>query len=210
MSGWCWARVWPRPATTSCASTRMWPRSGCLRRGTSADLRTRPDRARPAQRGRRPSVVHHAACASGQGVADHVHRRRHAPGRGRVGRLAARARRGAGDRPGDGRLPGHRQQEHGAGRHRREGARHHPSRDHAPVQRGEQPGISQAGCRGRRLHEARSRGDWRRRSARRRADGGALPAVHAHRRADHGDGLRQRRALRSTPPTPCSRRASRS
>ena len=32
-----------------------------------------------------------------------------------------------------------------------------------------------------------------------RADGGAAQAVHPHRRADHGDGLRQRRALASTP-----------
>ncbi len=37
--------------------------------------------------------------------------------------------------------------------------------------------------------------DRRRGSARRRADEGAVRALHAHRRADHDDGLRQRRAV---------------
>ena len=44
----------------------------------------------------------------------------------------------------------------------------------------------------------------------RRADEGAVRAVHAHRRADHDDGLRRAPSCASTPPTPCSRRASRS
>ena len=58
-----------------------------------------------------------------RGRADRLHRRRHAAGRGRLGRPAARARRRPRDRPRDERLQGHRRQEHRAGRHRREGAR---------------------------------------------------------------------------------------
>ena len=77
---------------------------------------------------------------------------------------------------GDERLQGHRQQEHGAGRHRREGARGDPPRDDASVQRRQQPRVPEAGRGDRRLHEARSRGDRRRRPARRRADEGALRA----------------------------------
>ena len=49
-------------------------------------------------------------------LADHLHRRRHADGRRRLGRPAARARGRATDRQGDERLQGHRRQEHGAGR----------------------------------------------------------------------------------------------
>ena len=64
-----------------------------------------------------------------------------------------------------------------------------------PVQRRQQPRVPEAGRRGQRLPQARSRRDWRRRPARRRADEGALRALHPHRRADHGDGLRQRRAV---------------
>ena len=143
-------------------------------------------------------------------VANRVHRGRDAARRGWLRRSAARDGRGARDRPDDGRLQAHRQQEHGAGRHRREGACGHSPGNNASVQRRQQPRISQAGRRRRRLHEARSGGDWRRRSARRRADGGPLPAVHAHRRADHGDGLRERRARRNTPRTRCSPHASRS
>ena len=70
-----------------------------------------------------------------------------------------------------------------------------PPRDHPPVQRRQQPRVPQAGRGRRRLPEARSRRHRRRRSARRRGDARALRAVHPHRRADHGDGLRERRAL---------------
>ena len=66
------------------------------------------------------------------------------------------------DRPGDERLQGHRQQEHRAGRHRREGARGRPPRDHASLQRGQQPRVPEAGRGGGRLHEARSRRHRRR------------------------------------------------
>ena len=163
------------------------------------------------ERRRGTADVHDPAGQGGQGLADCLHRRRHAAGRGRVRRPAARAGRRPRHRPGDGRLPGHRQQEHGPGRHGREAcARIIAQRDHASLQRRQQPRVPEAGRGRRRLHEARSGRDRRRGSARRRADGGALPAVHAHRRADHGDGLRQRRAVRSTRRTRCSRRASRS
>ena len=126
---------------------------------------------------------------------DHLHRRRHARGGRRFGRSPARARRRPRRRPRDERLQGDRRQEHRPGRHRREGPRGHPPRDHASVQRRQQPRVPEAGRRGQRLPQARSRRDWRRGSARRRADEGALRALHPHRRADHGDGLRQRRAV---------------
>ena len=77
----------------------------------------------------------------------------------------------------------------------REGARGDPPRDDASVQRRQQPRVPEAGRGDRGLPEARPRGHRRRRSARRRGDARALRAVHAHRRADHGDGLRQRRAV---------------
>ena len=44
----------------------------------------------------------------------------------------------------------------------------------------------------------------------RRADARAVRAVHPHRRADHGDGLRQRRAVQVRRERACSPRASRS
>ena len=143
-------------------------------------------------------------------LAGHLHRRRHAGSRGRLGRPAARARRRPRRRPRDERLQGHRRQEHRAGRHRREGARGDPPRDHASVQRRQQPRVPEAGRRGRRLPAARSRGHRRRRSARRRGDARALRAVHPHRRADHGDGLRRAPSSASTRRTPCWPRASRS
>ena len=130
-----------------------------------------------------------------RGRRDCVHCRRDPARRGRLGGSAPRHERGARDRQGDERLQGHRQQEHRAGRDRGEGSRGRSPRNHAPVQRGQQPGIPEAGRRGRRLHEARSRRHWRRGSARRRAHGQAAPAVYANRRADHGDGLPQCRAV---------------
>ena len=68
-------------------------------------------------------------------------------------------------------------------------------RDLASLQRRQQSGIPEAGRRGRGLPEARSRRHRRRRRSGAGADGRALRAVHAHGRADHGDGLRQRRAV---------------
>ena len=71
----------------------------------------------------------------------------------------------------------------------------HPARDHAPVQRRQQPRVPEAGRGGRGLPEARPRRHRRDRPARRRDHDGAVPAVHADRRAHHGDGLRERRAV---------------
>ena len=48
-------------------------------------------------------------------------------------------------RESDERLQGHRQQEHGAGRHRREGSRDRAPRDHASLQRRQQSRIPEAG-----------------------------------------------------------------
>ncbi len=79
----------------------------------------------------RPPDLHDDAAARRPRVAGDLHRRRHAGSRGRLGRSAARARRGPRRRPGDERLQGHRRQEHRAGRHRREGPRGDPPRDHA-------------------------------------------------------------------------------
>ena len=98
-------------------------------------------------------------------------------------------------RQGDEWLQGDRRQEHGARRNERSRSRGDPARNDAPVQRRQQPGVPQAGCGGRRLHEARSRRHWRRRSEGRRNDARALQPVHAHRRAHHGDGLCKRRAV---------------
>ena len=97
--------------------------------------------------------------------------------------------------PGDERLQGHRQQEHGACRHGRQGARSRPPRDDAPLQCRQQPRVPEAGRRDRRLHEAGPRGHRRRGSPGGGADAGALCPVHADRRADHADGLRQRGAV---------------
>ena len=181
-----------------------------LRRGKVPIYETGSRRAGQAQQGGGPAGLHDRAAQGGSRRRGRVHRRRHAAGRGRLRGSAARHGRGPRHRPGDERLQGHRQQEHRAGRHRREGARGRPPRDHASVQRGQQSRVPEAGRRGRRLHEARSRRDRRRGSARRRADGRAAPAVHAHRRADHGDGLRRAPSCRSTPRTRCWRRRSRS
>ena len=69
------------------------------------------------------------------------------------------------------------------------------SRNQAAVQRRQQSGVPQAGSGDRRLHEAGPRRHRRRGCAGGRTDARALCAVHADRRADHGDGLRQRRAM---------------
>ncbi len=69
------------------------------------------------------------------------------------------------------------------------------ARDQASVQRRQQSGVPEAGRGGRGLPEARSRRHRRRRRSRARADDRAVRAVHAHRRAHHGDGLRERRAV---------------
>ena len=123
------------------------------------------------EQGRGPADLHHRPGQGGASVDDHLHRRRHAPGRGRVGRPAARHGRGPRHRQGDERLQGHRRQEHRAGRYRRQGARGHPPRDHPSVQRRQQPRVPEAGRGGGRLHEARPRGHRRRGSAVGRADG---------------------------------------
>ncbi len=68
-------------------------------------------------------------------------------------------------------------------------------RDHAPVQRGQQSGVPEAGRRGRRLPEARSRGHWRERRARGGHHGRSVQAVHPDGRAHHGDGPHERRGL---------------
>ena len=52
-------------------------------------------------RSRGAADLHDRSAGGRPGVGDRVHRRRHAAGRGRLGRSAARARRGARDRPGD-------------------------------------------------------------------------------------------------------------
>ena len=210
MSGWCSAPVWPSRATTSSASTRTTAKVAMLRRGKVPIYEPGLEELvkRNKAEGRlifttelpkavRAAEIIFIAVGTPQGEdgsADlqHVH--------GRRPRHRAR----------DERLQGHRQQEHRAGRHRREGARGRSPRDHASLQRGQQSRVPEAGRGGRRLHEARSRGDWRRGSARRRADGQAAPAVHAHRRADHGDGLRRAPSSRSTPRTRSSRPRSRS
>ena len=97
--------------------------------------------------------------------------------------------------PCDERLQGHRRQEHRASRHGRQGARDHPARNHTPVQRRQQPRVPEAG-RGRRgLPEARPRGHRRRRRHGAAHHAGAVRALHPHRRAGDGDGLRQRRAV---------------
>ena len=89
-------------------------------------------------------------------------------------------------------------------------ARGHRPRDHASVQRRQQSGVPQAGRGGRGFSEARSRRHRRRRRSRAGADARAVRAVHAHRRADHGDGSARAPSCASTPRTPFSRRASRS
>ena len=113
------APVSPRAATTSSAWTRTRPRSGCCAaaRARSTSRASRSCCAATRPRGRL-SFTTDLAKAVRQST-DHLHRRRHAAGRGRLGRPAARAGRGPRHRHGDERLQGHRRQEHGAGRHRR-------------------------------------------------------------------------------------------
>ena len=68
-----------------------------------------------------PPRVHHRRQESRGPRPVPVHRRRHAAGRGRLGRPAARAGRRPRDRRAHERLPHHRRQVDGAGRHRRQG-----------------------------------------------------------------------------------------
>ena len=146
------------------------------RQGQGAQARQDPDlRAgargnRQAQHRREAPHLHHRAARGRQGLRHHLHRRRHPRSGGRLGRPQARARRRPRRRPRDGRLQGHRRQEHRAGRDLREGARGDAQGDPPPVQRRQQPGVPEAGRRGRRLPQARPRGHWRRRRARRRDD----------------------------------------
>ena len=127
-----------------------------------------------------------------------------------VGRSAARPRRGARDRAGDERVQGHRRQEHGAGGHGRkvrEIVRRETTHPFSVVSNPEflkqgaavddflKPDrvvIGAGGREGRRDHAA------------------ALRAVHAHGRADHGDGHGQRRAVQVRRERPAGDAASRS
>ena len=79
--------------------------------------------------------------------------------------------------------------------HQREGARGRQEGNLAPLQRRQQPRVPEAGGGDRGLHEA-GPGRHRRRGPARGGDHeGAVRALHPHRRADHDDGLRQRRAV---------------
>ncbi len=157
-------------------------------------LRARPRGAGSPQSPGAPADVYVDPAKGGSRFGDCFHRRRHTAGRRRLRRSAARAWCRRRHRQGDERIQGDRGQEHGAGRHQRARPRSDPPRDDASVQRRQQPRVPEAGCGGRRLHEARSRRHRRGGSAGRRADARALRTVYADGRADHGDGLRQRGA----------------
>ena len=134
--------------------------------GPDSDLRTGARGAGAPQSVRKAADVHDQSVARVRALPDHFHRGRHADGRGRFRRSAARARGGARDRPRHERLQGHRRQEHRPGRHGRARARGRQERDAASLQRRQQSGVPEAGGSDRRLHEARPRGHRRGGSAR--------------------------------------------
>ena len=210
MWAWCWEPVWRKTATTSPASTRTRRRSGSLRRGVmpiyepGLEEMVRRNRAEKRldfttdlPRAVRAASIVFIAVGTPQhedGSADLTH----VLG---VAREIAKAMNGykvivdkstvpVGTAP--------------------TGARGHRARDQASLQRRQQPGVSEAGRGGRGFPEARSRRHRRRRRSRAGADDRALRAVHAHRRADHGDGSARAPSCASTRRTRFSRRAFRS
>ena len=187
------APAWRRTATMSSVSTRTRPRSGCCSAGRSPFTSPGSKKWSAGTRAKSASPSRPRSPVASAG-ADHLHRRRHAHGRGRFRRSAACPRRRARDCPRDERLQGRRQQEHGPGRHGGQGSGRHPAGNDAPLQRGEQSRVPEAGRRHRRLHEAGPRRHRGRGSALGRADEGTLCALHANGRADHDDGLPERRA----------------
>ena len=165
--------------------------------GQGPDLRARPRGNGPPEPRRRTVEFHNRAAGRRPGRRNRLHRGRHTAGRGRLGRPHARAGRRRRDRPRDEQVHRGRGQEHRACRHGEARSRRHRQRNDAAVQRRQQPRVSQAGRRGRGLHEARPRRHRRRsgRRSRRGPDEGALRAFHADRRADHDDGHGERGAL---------------
>ena len=140
-----------------------------------------------------------------------VHRGRHAPGRGRLGRphatcsrwraRSARSMNGYKVIVNKSTVPGgHR------GARARGGRRAHE----APLRGRLQPRVPEGGHGGRRLPEARPRRDRHRRPEGRGGHARALRALRAHGQADPGDGPGLGRAHASTRRTRCWPRASRS
>ena len=87
------------------------------------------------------------------------------------------------------RLGGHRDEVDGSGGHRRQDRSHrHRKRTKHEFAVASNPRVLEGGRRGQRLHEARPRGDWRRRQAGGRDAAGALRALHPHHRSHAGHG----------------------
>ena len=122
-----------------------------------------------------------------------VHRRGHAPRRGRLGRPAVRAGRRGNHRRAHGRAQSGRDQIDRARRHRRQGARAHARDAGGPglgsrLRRGLEPRIPQGGRRGRRLHASRPHRHRHRERRDRGAAARGLRALQPQPRQDHHDG----------------------